>query len=124
MPAEFAGEIEHLMEKNAIIFWTHVQNVKKALQLRSPLAGEFPTMNLKIEAWKSRLRKAGFKKVKILRYRYEITHEEWLAHISLPAILNSMVPQKEYRDIFIAELARRIEPSLRSERRWLIFIAS
>lgn len=126
IPAEFFGESSHLAQKNAARFWQAFLRVRESLGLEPPQPRSVDPGQFSLSMWQSVLQEAGFKKIDTTRFDYELTHEEWLAHISIPAILQNYLPaaSETQKAEFLRVLKTQINPELESERRWIILTAT
>ena len=125
MPAELLGESSHLTEKNAARFWQTFLDVREYLKLEPPEALDVDPTLISLSAWRSALQEAGFRKMDTKRFGYELTHDEWLAHLSIPVILRNYLPSAsgKQRTEFLMIMRNQINPNLEAERRWIILTA-
>ncbi len=125
IPAELIGKCGHLLEKPARQFWETFTNVRESLNIDPPAPIDKDPDEYTIDSWVSALKRACFGNIEIKEFAYELNHEEWLAHISIPAILQNYLPSASdiKRDEFLKTLKIRIDPDSASERRWVIITA-
>ena len=128
LPCEYAGEVAHMMEPAAIAFQMALQEARETISFNpeppNPTTPH-PTDHYSLQGWKDPLLQAGFTSVHTESFIYTITHEEWLHHLSIPAILLNLLPGvgPEVQKRFLQEAHKRITPQKPCKKCWFYFIA-
>lgn len=121
VPAEFVGEVEHLLEPGAARFFEALVRARRAEGVSEPRAVT-PRVPLTLEGWEAALAAAGFGRFATEVHAYAMSGREALAHLAVPAVAAGYLPGADAGQVgrVLARLEAEVgaDEGFPMERRW------
>ncbi len=125
LPAEYAGEADHLLTPDAVAFAAALGACRAELAPAPALDASPPPAAADLEARRAMLADAGFAQVEITRWARPWPLDEALAWLAMPVVASGLLPgaPPDARARLIPALRARLPAGLALETRWLLVVA-